>query len=155
MNDVFEQAQRFTEMWTNLATKVAAASAGGNGDAASPEASKQIRGAIFAALSQQAEQFMRSEQFLDLLRQSMSGSIQMREQMKDYLTEVHHGLQGVARQDVDSLLIALRHLETRVLDRLEAVDGKIDALARQLKTLKTANGGTGGTRQRAGKGKRH
>ena len=118
MNEAFNQSQRFVELWTEMATKMAAAGMAVSPESSPPQAAREARAAIFQTMSKHAEEAMRSPQFLEMMKQSLDGSLQFREQLNDFLTRLRHELQGVARQDIDSVLAGIHQLERRVLDRL-------------------------------------
>ena len=138
MNEAFNQSQRFVELWTEMATKMAAAGMAVSPDSAPPQAAREARAAIFQTMSKHAEEAMRSPQFLEMMKQSLDGSLQFREQLNDFLTRLHHQLQGVARQDIDSVLAGIHQLERRVLDRLEGLDKRFDEVTRRLEALENS-----------------
>jgi hypothetical protein len=51
----------------------------------------------------------------------------------EFLTQAHHGFQGTAQADIDTLMLAIRHLETRILDRMEELSGRVDHLEKSVK----------------------
>src|SRR4029079_6146309 len=110
MSSPFDAAQQLTGMWMDFATKMSTAGVAFSPDSDPPEAGKQVRGAIFGAMSQYADQFMRSPQFLGMMKQSLDASIAFRKQINDFLTQLHHSTQSVAQQDIDSLLLSVRHV---------------------------------------------
>jgi hypothetical protein len=130
-----EQARQFAEQWTGFAAKMAAAGMTFDPRSAPPEIARQMRGAGFQALSQYAQEFMRSPEFLGLMKQSLDASLTFRQQLNEFLTNLHHGAQGVARQDIDSLMLSVRHMETRVLDRMEELSGRLDNISQRLDAL--------------------
>src|SRR4030095_4956445 len=101
-------------------------------DRSPPEVAKEVRGTMFSAMSEQAEKFMRGPEFLGIMKQSLDQSIAMRKQLNELLTKAHHSVQGVAQQDVDTLLLSVRHLESRVLEQMESVVEKLDEIGRRL-----------------------
>lgn len=131
MNQTFNPSQKFLEFWAEVAAKMAAAGAAANGNASPTQAARDTRSAVFDAMSQYVDQFMRSPQFLEFARQSMDGSLQVREQLNDFLTKFRHELQGVARQDIESVLAAVHQMERRVVDRLDEIDRKLEELSGQ------------------------
>jgi Mg2+ and Co2+ transporter CorA len=139
MNPWLEQARQFTEMWTEMASKVASASTAYEPGASPPDAARQVRGAMFRTMSQFAEELMRWPQFLTAMRQSMDTAATMQKQFNDLMTSMRHNTQGVARDDIDSVLQSIEHLETRLLDRLEDLSDRLDDLSRRL----AAVGGNG------------
>ena len=121
-------SQQFFEMWADLASRMATAGMSISPDTPPPKAARQIRSAVFEAMSQYADQFMRSPQFLEFARSSLDTSLQMREQFNESLTKLRHELQGVARQDVESVLAGVHQMEHRVLDRLDEIDKRLAEL---------------------------
>lgn len=127
-----EQTAVFTRMWADFASKMASAGFGFKPDAPPPEAARQMRDMALQAMSSYAEEFMRSPQFLEAMKQSMDSAIAFRKQMNDFLTRANHEMQLTAREDVDTMMQAMRHVETRLLDRMEQLADRIDALAEQI-----------------------
>lgn len=132
----------FTRMWVDFANKMAMSSLAFQAGSTPPEAGREVRGAAFKAMSDYFEELMRSPQFLDAMKQSMDTALNLRKQFDSFLSTMQHEMQGVAREDVDSLMLTMRHMETRMLDRMEDLAGRIDALEQQLKAAKKtpANG---------------
>ena len=105
-------------------------------DADAPsDAARQMRGAMFGALAQSAEQFMRSPQFLEMMRDWISASISCRKQLNQFFTGVHHSTESVAQQDVENLLLSLRHLEGRMVERTEQLVNKLESIEQRLDRL--------------------
>src|SRR4051794_14041295 len=99
MNPFFDQAQQFTRMWADVASKMVGAALSADPATPPPQAARDARGAAFQALSQYADQYMRSPQFLEMAKQSIDSSIALRKQWNDFFTDVRHGTEGVARRD--------------------------------------------------------
>ncbi len=126
---VYETMDAFTRMWGDFAMKMMTAGMAVSPGSAPPDAARQVRGAMFKAMSEQCEQFMRSPAFLEMMKQSMDAAVTLRTQVNEFLNRAHHEAQGVARDDVDNLMLTIRHFESRVLDRLEELERRIDALS--------------------------
>jgi hypothetical protein len=126
---VFESMDAFTRMWSEFATKAMSAGMAATPGSTPPEAARQMRAAMLKAMSEQCEQFMRSPAFLEMMKQSLDAAVTLRTQVNAFLNRAHHEMQGVARDDVDSLMLTIRHFESRVLDRLEAMEQRLDDLA--------------------------
>ena len=136
MNQSFEQAQQLANLWLNFATQMASAGFGVKPGTTPPDAAASVRRNVFDSLSKSTEEFLRSGPFLAMMKQSMEASITWRKQFNDLLTTAHHRTQGVARQDVDSMLLAVRHFEHRTLDRLEQISDRLDAIEHANDTAK-------------------
>jgi hypothetical protein len=139
MNTGFEQAQELGTMWLQFLSRLAMSGAAFDPQVAPSQASRQVRDTALSALSEQVDRYMRSPQFIEGVKQSLSASIAFQKQLNDFLTKSHHAAQGVARQDVDALLQSVRHMETRVLDRTEEVLQKLDELKGRVDALESAS----------------
>lgn len=124
--------QQFFEMWADVATKMATAGMSVSPDVPPPEAARQVRTAVFETMAQYADRFMRSPQFLEFARTSLDADLGAREGFNDLLTKLRHELQGVARQDVESVLAGVHQMERRVMDRLDEIDKRLDELKSRL-----------------------
>ncbi len=81
------------------------------------------------------QQWLRSPEFLDGMRQAFDASVQMRRQFNDFLGQMHHDMQGVSRQDVDQLMRAMRHVERRAVDGLDRIAEQLEEIVRRLEAL--------------------
>lgn len=123
-----EQWSAFQKIWTDTFTKMMQVGFTFSPDAAPPEILKQMRSGIFQALSQSWNEFLRSPQFLEATKQWMDSAIAFRKMSSDFLTKARHEGQATAREDVDAVMLAMRHMETRILDRVEKLAEQIDEL---------------------------
>jgi len=140
MNAPFEQAQQLTQMWMNFATNVASAGMAFRPDEkAPPEIAQQMREATFAAMAQAADKFLRSDKFLGMMKQSLDASIGFRKRMNEFLTQAHHGVQGVAKQDLDAMSLAVQHLERRMLGQMEELCAGLDQINGRLDRLESVS----------------
>jgi small-conductance mechanosensitive channel len=135
MESPFDQTQRFASVWMDYAAKMSQAGMTFDPAKAPPEVARQMRSMMFTSMAQYAEEFMRSPQFLEAMKQSMDAAVAFRKQMNDFLTTVQHNAQGVARQDIDSLMLNLRHSETRLLEAIEQIGERIDSIGQRLDAL--------------------
>lgn len=116
--------------WQDFFDKMGCAAGGGAGapPAFANEMSKQMQRMFFDAMAKYCDDFMRSEQFLTMMKQTMDRSLAFKRQMDQFLEQVQQGLQVPSRVDIDDLAGTLRGIEQRVLDRLEALEKKIESL---------------------------
>ena len=146
-------ADAFTKIWGDFANKMGAAGVAFAGGATVPDGSRQVRTAMFKAMSETCDEFMRAPQFQDMMKQSLSASIQSRKQLNDFLGRIHHEFQGVSRQDVDQLMEVIGHVERRVTDSVERVSNKLDDLSSRLERIERSKpaGKNAGSRGRGAK----
>ena len=121
-------AARLTQMWTDFASKMSAAGMTFSPDAAPTDATRNARAAMLSAMSKQTDEFMRSPEFNSMMKQMLDASMNLQLQSKEFLTQAHHAAQMPARQDVEALLASISHLEERVLQRLDELSARIDAV---------------------------
>ena len=133
--DPAEQWSAFQKIWTDTFTRMMQAGMTFSPESTPPEFMRQFRSGIFQALAQSWEEFLRSPQFLEGMKQWMDNAIAFRKMSNDFLTKVRHDGQATAREDIDALLLAVRHLETRVLDRVDDLAHKVDTLNKRFDAL--------------------
>src|SRR5262249_16393835 len=84
-----------------------------------------IRAGIFQALASSWEEFMRSPQFLESMKQWMENAITFRKMTTDFMARVRNEMQAPSREDIDTIMLNIRHLEKRLLDRLDELEAQV------------------------------
>ena len=125
-----EQAAAFQKLWMQSASKMLQATLSASPNA-EPEALRQMRAGMFQALAQSWDEFMRSPQFLNKMQQWTEGALTLRKLSSECLARMRNELQAPSRNDVDTIMLAIRHLETRVLDRIDCLSEQVNNLSRQ------------------------
>ncbi|MDO8632723.1 MAG: hypothetical protein Q7R41_19755 [Phycisphaerales bacterium] len=121
----------FSKFWMDCLTKMASAGFApppSSTTESSEEAVKQMRRAFFDSWAQHCEEFMRSPAFLEGMKRAMDSSLAFREQLNEFMTRALHEGQIPARSDTDSILVVLRSLEDRVLDRLDRLEKRVASM---------------------------
>ena len=136
----FEQAAAFQKTWMESLSRMAQAAFSATPESVPPEILKQMRNGIFEALAKSWEEFMRSPQFLEAVKQMMDNAIAFKKLTTEMLTKAHHEMQGAARTDIDTILLAVRHLESRVIDRMGELGAQLDQLRQRLEQLEKSAG---------------
>jgi len=140
-----QAAEVFTKFWTDAMGRMAP-QMGTMFGPQPDEVARQMRQAFFDAWERHCEEFMKSEAFLETMKKSMDHAIAFREQMNQLLTKTLNACQMPSHEDTDSILLAVRRLEDRVLKR-------VDELSRRVESMEAAVGEKpSGSRTRAGKG---
>lgn len=130
-----EQWAAFQKIWGDTFTKLMQLGFTFSPESAPPDLMKQMRAGILQGLSQAWDQFLRSPQFLEGMKQWMDQAMAFRKMSNDFLTKARHETQTPARDDVDAAILTVRHMETRILDRLEAVGAHVKQLQEQVDAL--------------------
>ena len=118
----------FTKFWTDCASKMMSAGFAPNNASLSEDGLKQMRRAFFDAWAHHCDEFMRSPAFLEGMKKAMDGALAFREQLNEFMTRALHEAQVPARSDTDSIMLVLRSLEERVLDRLDRLEDRVAAI---------------------------
>jgi hypothetical protein len=119
------QAEIFQKIWMETVSKMTQAAFTFTPNSPPPEILRQIRSGIFQALAESWSQFLRSPQFLEAMKQWMEQAVTFRRMSNDFLGKVRHEMQSPSRDDIDTVMLAVRHMEKRVLDRLEELSAEL------------------------------
>lgn len=125
-NQTAEQWAAFQEIWGETFSKLMQLGFTFSPESAPPEFMRQMRSGIFQALGQSWEHFLRSPQFMEGMKQHMDNAIAFRKMSGDFFSKVHHETQSTSRDDIDAVMLAVRHMENRILDRVERLAAKIE-----------------------------
>jgi hypothetical protein len=148
----FPSPESFARIWTDFAAQMMKSGTIPFPEQSPPDAARQWRSAMFKSWSDYCDQFMRSAEFMEMMKQSLAASIAARRQLNEFLGNAQHELQGASRQDVDQIMLSLRHMERRMVDGTERLADQMKALTRRLDQLeKKLN--DGGKKSRGGKDK--
>ena len=134
-----EQAAAFQKIWVDSVSKMMQAAFTITPNSPPPEVLRQIRSGIFQALADSWDEFMRSPQFLEGMKQWMETAINFRKISNDFMSKVRNEMQAPSRDDVDTLMVNIHHIEKRLLDRLDELSLQVGQLKQQLHG--GANGG--------------
>ncbi len=97
-------------------------------DSAPPEILRQVRAGIFQTLAESWDEFLRSPQFLEGMRQWMDNAVAFRKLTNEFMARARNDLQAPSRSDIDTVMLAVRHMEKRLLDRLDQLSGQLAEL---------------------------
>ncbi len=133
---ITEEAAAFQKIWLETISKtLQAASMAAPGSHPDPELLKQMRAGIFKVLADSWEEYMRSPQFLEAMRQWIEQSVQFRKVTNELLARAHNELQSPSRDDINTVILAFRHTEQRLLDRVDALSEQVRRLSERLAEL--------------------
>ena len=75
---------------------------------------------------------MRSPEFLESMKQWMDTAINFRKMSNDFMAKVRNEIQAPSRDDIDTVMLTVRHMEKRLLDRVEDLVVRIEQLDSRL-----------------------
>jgi len=99
--DLTGQSLDFLKIWTDSFAKLSKAAFTFSPDALPPEMLRQLRSGMFQALAQSWDEFLRSPQFMDGMKQMMENAVAFRKLSTEFLTKAHQELGGVTPEDVE------------------------------------------------------
>lgn len=146
-----DQVAAFQKIWMESMSRVMQAAFTISPNSPPPEVLHQMRSGIFQALAQSWDEFMRSPQFADGMRQWMEGAIAFRKMSNDFMARVRNELQSPSRDDVDTIMLTVRHMEKRLLDRVEELSQEVKQLGEKLQGKGEAASRKGAPGSRAAK----
>jgi hypothetical protein len=126
-----EPASNFQKIWTETMSKTMQAAFTFTPNSPPPEVLRQIRSGIFQALAESWDKFMRSPEFLEAMKQWMEQAVSFRKMTNDFLGTVRHEMQAPSREDIDTVMLAVRHMEKRLLDRIEQLSLQVNGSSQQ------------------------
>jgi len=133
MNGNSNNSDAFSRFWTDMVSKMTPPGMMSQATAPSmEETTRQMRQAFFDSWAKYCEEFMSSEQFMDAMRKSMEGALAFKQQVNEFLTQSLHESQMPSREDTDSIMLVLRSVEERVLDRLERLAHRVEGIESRL-----------------------
>lgn len=121
-----EQSAAFQKIWTESFTKLIQAASIFTPSSAPPELLREIRSGILNALAKSWDEFLRSPEFQESMKQWMDQAIAFRRMSHDFMGKIRKEMQAPSRDDIDTVMLSMRHMETRILDRLEALEKQLN-----------------------------
>jgi hypothetical protein len=122
------QAEAFQKIWAESLNKTTHALFSFGPNSAPPEVVRELRSGLFQALGKSWEEFMRSPQFLEGMKQWLDQAITWRKMANDFMANARSEQQATSRDDIDTVMLTVRHMERRVLDRMEELSAQVAAL---------------------------
>jgi hypothetical protein len=126
-----EQSAAFQKIWLESMSKLMQAAFTFTPNSAPPELLRQIRSGILQALAESWNEFLRSPQFQEGMKQWMDSAVAFRKMSNDFMGKVRKEMQAPSRDDIDAVMLAVRHMETRILDRLEELTKQLNEFQQQ------------------------
>jgi hypothetical protein len=131
----FDQVVAFQKLWLDSFADMASIWSQFSPTSAPTDELRKMRGGMLKVLAETWDEYMRTPQFLQLMKASLNGVLDLKQMARDGLNRVHDQLENTTKQDVDDVLMAIRHVERRILDRLEGIEERVTNLDDRLETV--------------------
>ncbi len=96
-----------------------------------PEFIDRWRKAFFDTLTKSMDDYMRSEAFLQSMKQSMDQTLGWQKMMNEYLQKGLSAAQMPSREDSDHVVRLLHGIEDRIIKRLEKLEQRLDQVEKK------------------------
>ena len=132
MEKYFDQVAAFQKLWMDsLANMTGVWSQFSPGSPPADEMRK-MRGGMMQVLAETWDAYLRTPQFMEMMKASLDGALDLKRLARDGMNRVHEQFENPSKNDIDDVLLAVRHVERRLLDRLEGLDDRVANLDKKI-----------------------
>jgi hypothetical protein len=125
MNKGFEQVAAFQKLWTDSFANMAGIWSQFSPGAPPSDEMRKMRGGMLKVLAETWDEYLRTPQFMEMMKASLDGALDLKRMARDGMNRVHEQFENPSKEDIDGVLMAIRHVEGRLLDRLEGLDDRV------------------------------
>jgi hypothetical protein len=131
-NKGFDQVAAFQKLWMDsFANMTSVWSQFSPGSPPSDEM-REMRGGMLKVLAETWDEYMRTPLFMEMMKASLNGALDLKRLASDGINRVHEQFKTPSKEDIDEVLLAIRHVERRLLDRLEGLDDRVANLDQKI-----------------------
>jgi chromosome segregation ATPase len=132
MNNGFDQVASFQKLWADSFVNMAGVWSQFSPGSPPPDEMRKMRGGMLKVLAETWDEYMRTPQFMEMMKASLNGALDLKRMARDGMNRVHEQFETPSKEDIDGVLLAIRHVEGRLLDRVEGVDDRVLNLAEKI-----------------------
>src|SRR5271166_3417443 len=125
MNKGFDQVTAFQKLWTDSFANMAGVWSHLSPSSPPSDEVRKMRGGMLKVLAETWDEYMRTPQFMEMMKGSLNGALDLKRMARDGMNRVHEQFETPSKEDIDGVLMAIRHVERRLLDRLEGLDDRV------------------------------
>lgn len=130
--NTFKQAAAFQKMWMDSVSGMTRVWSEYSPEKPPPDELKKVRQGMLRSISQSWEAYMRSPEFLQAMRETMNNSIQWQKWTKENSRKFHQAAGSASKDDMQGVMVAIQHVERRVLDCLDEMQTKVNSMQVEL-----------------------
>ena len=135
MNKGFDQVAAFQKLWTDSFANMASVWSQFSPGSPPSDEMRKMRGGMLKVLAETWDEYMRTPQFMEMMKASLNGALDLKRMARDGMNRVHQQFENPTKEDIDGVLLAIRHVEGRLLDRLEGLDDRVVNLNEKIDTI--------------------
>jgi hypothetical protein len=125
MNEAFEQVAAFQKLWIDSFANMAGIWSQFSPWSPPSDEMRKLRGGMLKVLAETWDEYMRTPQFMEIMTASLNGMLDLKRMARDGMNRVHEQFENPTKNDIDDVLLAIRHVERRLLDRLEGLNDRV------------------------------
>src|ERR1700675_2883707 len=125
MNKGFDQVAAFQKLWTDSFANMTGVWSQYSPGSPPADEIRKLRGGMLKVLAETWDEYMRTPQFMEMMKASLNGALDLKRMARDGMKRVHEQFETPSKEDIDGVLLAIRHVEGRLLDRLEGLDDRV------------------------------
>jgi hypothetical protein len=125
MKNYFDQVTAFQKLWTDSLANMASVWSQFSPGSPPADEMRKLRGGMMQVLAETWDAYMRTPQFMEMMKASLNGALDLKRMARDGINRVHEQFENPSKNDIDDVLLAIRHVERRLLDRLEGLDDRV------------------------------
>jgi uncharacterized protein YdcH (DUF465 family) len=125
MNTALDQVAAFQKLWLDSFANTASIWSQFSPSSPPSDELRKMRGGMLKVLAETWDEYMRTSQFMEMMKASLNGTLDLKRMARDGINRVHEQFENPSKEDIDDLLLAVRHVERRLLDRLEGLDNRV------------------------------
>ena len=150
MNKGFDQVAAFQKLWTDSFANMASVWSQFSPGSPPSDEMRKMRGGMLKVLAETWDEYMRTPQFMEMMKASLNGALDLKRMARDGMNRVHEQFETPSKEDIDGVLLAIRHVEGRLLDRLEGLDDRVVEPGRKNRQGRSADRKAGECHRTAG-----
>src|SRR5215469_10702029 len=132
---IFDQAAAFQKLWMDSLTEMAGIWSQYSAGSPPIDEMRKMRGGMLKVLAETWDEYMRTPQFLEMMKASLNGALDLKRMAREGMNRVHEQFENPSKQDIDDVLLAVRHVERRLLERLEGLDDRVANVTEKIDDL--------------------
>src|SRR5215470_4431928 len=128
MNKALDQVAAFQKLWLDSFANMASIWSQFSPGSPPSDELRKMRGGMLKVLAETWDEYMRTPQFMEMMKASLNGALDLKRMAREGMNRFHEQLENPSKNDIDDLLLAIRHVERRLLERLEGLDERVGEL---------------------------
>ena len=134
-NKYFDQVAAFQKLWTDSFASMASVWSQFSPGSPPSDELRKMRGGMLKVLAETWDEYMRTPLFTEMMKASLNGALDLKRLASDGMNRVHEQFETPSKNDINDVLLAIRHVERRLLDRFEGLDDRVAKLDEKIDQL--------------------